>query len=120
MKTAIVFFLVGILSACPLLCRAAETGCCAERGEEGGPHLPGIPMSCPDDGVSCISAGAIPADQVLAPAPDAVGQLAFDLWLHSALLLPPQARGHAVRTLPSPAAPADAGTLCALLQNFRF
>jgi hypothetical protein len=120
LRTILVYFLAGVLSNCPLLCRAVEPGCRADQGEEGGPGLPGLPTSCPDDGVSCIGAGAIPADQVSPPVPNAVGHLAIDLWSLAPLFLPPQARRHAVRALPSPASPGDTGTLRALLQNFRF
>lgn len=119
MRAVVVFLLVGILSACPLLCRAAEAGCCLDRDQEDGRGIPDIPASCSDDGVSCITAGAIQADQLSLPVPDAVGHPALDLWSLDPLYLAPRAQGHAVHALPSPASPGDAGTLRALLQNFR-
>jgi len=118
-KTVFVFLLVGILSACPLLCRAAEGACCADQSEEDGRRVPDLPSSCPDDGVSCITAGAIHADQVPLPVPDAVGRPVADLWSLAPLYLLPQAQGNAGRAVLSPAVPGDAGTLRALLQNFR-
>ncbi len=115
MRSILVFFLVGILSACPILCRAVESGCCAELNEDGR----NVPVPCPDDGVSCITAGAVQADQVPLPVPDAVGQPLPELWALDPLGLPPQAEGQSSSALPSPASPGDAGTLRALLQNFR-
>ncbi|GIW86318.1 MAG: hypothetical protein KatS3mg108_0642 [Isosphaeraceae bacterium] len=120
MQTFTVFFLAAILSTCPLLCRAAEVGCCAGQREEDGHGTPRPPASCPDDGVTCISAGAIQADEVSLPAPDDVGHpqpLAAPTALGTRLLT-----GRAFPSTPVAFATArcDGARLRALLQNFRF
>lgn len=122
MRAVVAFLLAAILSICPLLCRVAESGCCAGRCEEDGRGTSRPPASCPDDGVNCISAGAIQADEVSAPSPDRVGHpQSFDAsTTFGSLLLtsqsPPPTAGARLDHSPGR---GDGARLRALLQNFR-
>lgn len=60
MRTPVTLLLVVLLLACPLLCQAAQGDCVDHEGKteatEDGRH---VPLPCPEDGTSCICAGAI-------------------------------------------------------------
>jgi hypothetical protein len=60
-RTVVVVFLIGILLACPLLCKAEGPGCCADSGVATGTHHDDSdePSRSQSDAVSCICAGAI-------------------------------------------------------------
>jgi len=118
--------LVGLLFACPFLCRAAEAGCNHElSGASSGPRddAPFEP-ACPDDGVCCICAGATQTGEFRGtdlalpdPLPSLVGQ--------SLSLLPsPRVSVTQYLALEGPpvglAAFGDAPGVRAFLQNFRF
>jgi hypothetical protein len=119
-------FLACLLLACPLLCRAAESECSHElsgttSGPQDGSH---IPPSCPDDGVSCICAGATQTGEFRATdlaSPDLLASL--DSWL----LFPPTSPTLDVTRCPTREDPpaglavfGDALAVRAYLQNFRF
>jgi hypothetical protein len=118
--------LICLLVACPLFCRAAETGCSHELSEasSGPPDDSHIPPSCPDDGVCCICAGATQTGDVRAA----------DL---ASSELPPSLDGRFLPLLPAPhifvvqyftleeppvglAVFGDALGVRAFLQDFRF
>jgi hypothetical protein len=58
-RTYVALFLVWILLACPVLCRATDEGCCADQEmttETSDEHQTPAPS---DDATSCICGGAI-------------------------------------------------------------
>jgi hypothetical protein len=117
--------LVGLLTACPLLCRAAETGCSADHGRGAGESKGERPApACPDDGVCCVCAGAVHAAESRVPAP-VLGDLnpPWDLPPATAfgrLSLDRFASRTTCKGTPSGFAGwADALGVRALLQNFR-
>ena len=65
------YLLVGLLLACPLLCRATDDGCCADDEvpdrSKGDEHAPGSS----DGSTSCICGGAIKAAENRIHAPSA-------------------------------------------------
>ena len=79
MRTAGTFFLVWLLLACPVLCRATEEGCCADHEMTSGTSDEDHAPAPSDDASSCICGGAIKAPNLrvhghgpgaLLPAPD--------------------------------------------------
>lgn len=63
MRTFATYLLTALLLACPFLCQAAQADFCVEpstaaEGTHGDSHAP---LPCPEDGVSCICAGAVNA-----------------------------------------------------------
>ena len=88
MRALFTYFLVGLLLACPGLCRATDDGCCAddeltsETPDE--PHTP----APSDDAASCICGGAVNATDLRvhgsgpgSPSPVADTLLSDSLWL---------------------------------------
>ena len=123
MRAPVTFFLVGLLLACPALCRATEGGCCAERGlasgDTDGHHAP-VPS---DDTASCICRGAIKAPHLRAHGQDSGSPLSVPVaFLPDDLTPTLRSLADAYRT-GGPPAHLDrqgSGRLRALLQNFRF
>ncbi|MGA7498312.1 MAG: hypothetical protein WBX00_16410 [Isosphaeraceae bacterium] len=123
MRALFTYFLIGLLLACPVLCRATDGGCCADQkatSEMPDEHRTPAPS---DDAASCICGGAVNATDhrihgsgpgSLSLAADTL--LSDSLWLHhSALTLRHSRDG-------SP--PEEAGWQCsrrvhALIQHFR-
>lgn len=61
MQRLVSLLLIGLILACPLLCQAAQVDVCAEGGQttNAPAESPEGPLPCPDDGISCICAGAV-------------------------------------------------------------
>lgn len=126
MRQLVSTLLVGLILFCPLLCRAAEDGCNHEPSEttstpHDGSH---VPPSCPDDGVSCICAGATQTGELrvgdLAP-PDLLP--ALDAWFFafsSPPHVPPSIQLALEETPAGLAIYGDSLAVRAFLQNFRF
>lgn len=126
MRTVVSALLIGLLLFCPLLCRAAEEACGHESIEttstpQNDSH---VPPSCPEDGISCICAGATQNGELRAvdiTSPDLLPTL--DAWLFA---LSPAS--HPSTSIPLAAHEAPVGlaiygdslTVRAFLQNFRF
>ncbi len=55
------YFLVGLLLACPVLCRATDDGCCADHEVTSGTPDEHHTPAPSDDAASCICGGAIKA-----------------------------------------------------------
>ncbi|OJW05278.1 MAG: hypothetical protein BGO49_31100 [Planctomycetales bacterium 71-10] len=89
MQRLVTLLLAGLLLMCPLLCQAAQADRCV-----GGEECSGTPcdddqgpLSCPDDGVSCICAGAVQAaDRSAGHTPDVLPS--FDGWLLATFVHP--------------------------------
>lgn len=83
--------LIGLILACPLLCQAAQAHVCADGDAPTSLPFesPGAPSPCPDDGISCISAGAVQSADLRA-ADLTPGLLLPNVggWLLSALMPP--------------------------------
>jgi hypothetical protein len=126
LRTLVSLFLAGLLLACPLLCRAAESGCCHESLGAAGESQEDshAPPSCPDDAVSCICAGATQADDCRAAAlapPHSLpflDGLFFDL--HPAFPVSDTRNPIPLEPPARLAAFGDALAVRAFLQNFRF
>lgn len=56
-RTLLAVMLIGLLSFCPVLCGAAETG--HDAHGHGASDEPASPTHCPDDGDNCICQGAL-------------------------------------------------------------
>jgi hypothetical protein len=118
----VALFLVGLLLACPFLCRADEVGCCANRHEETEAPCDDSksPPPSANDPVSCICAGAIKGPNSRLPE---LGKAGLDLvptlslpstdFLFPAILYP--SRDGA----PPGTARVGPAYLYLLLQNFR-
>lgn len=83
--------LIGLILACPLLCQAAQMDPCADddRTTSGPLESPQGPLPCPDDGISCICAGAVHSTDLRASdlvVPELLPSL--DSWLLAAFLPP--------------------------------
>jgi hypothetical protein len=123
LRNLVALLLVGLISACPILCEAAEFGqgshqCQADTSCD---HPAENRSPCPDDGGSCICSGAIQAADVRIPdldsafLPDSIGlwlpphSLRYPLFLHLTQDGGPTGL----------AGFGDAGAVRSLLQNFR-
>ena len=123
MRSLFTYFLVGLLLACPALCRATDDGCCAVHEVKSGTPDEHHTPAPSDDAASCICGGAVKATDnrvhghgpgCLSPAPDTT--LSDSLWLHPSPLSLQLAGGESQ--------PAEAGwqgsrRLHALIQHFR-
>jgi len=73
-RTLLTSFLIGMLLACPAMCRTVEVAdhpdCCEAQDDES-PGSP-APDPCRDEGGSCICDGAIQADDASVPELGAV------------------------------------------------
>jgi hypothetical protein len=68
-RTLLTSFLIGMLLACPAMCRIVEVAHqpgCGEAQDEGSPAWP-APDPCRDECVSCICDGAVQADDARVP-----------------------------------------------------
>jgi hypothetical protein len=100
MRALFTYSLVGLLLACPALCRATDDGCCADHEVTSGtPNKHHTPAPS-DDAANCICGGAIKATDnrvhghdpgSLSPAPDTT--LSDSLWLHYSQLTLPHVGG---------------------------
>jgi hypothetical protein len=115
-------FLIGILLACPAMCRIVESaehpGCCEAQDDES-PASP-APDPCRDEGGSCICEGAIQADEAhvpdlgaSSPWESAIGPIACPLVIPPGHHLSHDGRSTGL------AGWRDAVAVRALLQNFR-
>lgn len=126
MRSFVSLFLVSLLLACPLLCRAIEPGCSHELtgGANDLDDDSHIPPSCPDDGVSCISGGAVQTGELRAvDLPSPMTMLFLDGWFPTSLLTPLISLSQHLTAEGTPtglAALGDALSVRAFLQNFRF
>jgi hypothetical protein len=122
MQRLVSFLLVGLLLACPYLCRADELVCCADHCEEtqapaDDSQVPPLPANDP---VSCICAGAVKDTTARVPAFDLAGlDLPPDLHFIATTLPIPQTWQLARDGAPPGRAASGSLRVHLLLQNFR-
>jgi hypothetical protein len=122
MQRLVSFLLVGLLLACPYLCRADELVCCADHCEEtqapaDDSQVPPLPANDP---VSCICAGAVKDTTARVPAFDLAGlDLPPDLHFIATTLPIPQTWQLARDGAPPGRAARASLRVHLLLQNFR-
>jgi hypothetical protein len=119
-------FLVVLILFCPLLCRAAEDACDHElSGTTSTPQDDShVPPCCPDDGVSCICAGATQTGELRAgdvAPPNLLPALDARFFAFSSPPHVPPSIQLALEDAPAGLAVyGDSLAVRAFLQNFRF
>jgi hypothetical protein len=83
------YLLVGLLLACPVLCRASDDGCCADQEATSGPTDEHRAPPPSDEAASCICGGAVKAadHRTQGPGPYSLSQspspfLSDCIWPH--------------------------------------
>jgi hypothetical protein len=75
MRLALVLSLVGLVLICPSICGAADEGEHGHHQQTADPH-DSSPVHCPDEGASCVCAGAVRPADLRSDHFDVVGLLA--------------------------------------------
>jgi hypothetical protein len=118
----LIYLLVSLLLACPVLCRANEDGCCAVHEVTSGPFDEHHAPAPSDDAANCICGGAIkaPDSQVRGPdlrtiSPTFHTTFLDGLCLHESPLI----AGLGSRSSPGDAALLGSHSIHAFIQHFR-
>lgn len=117
MLRPLIYGLIALIAACPAFCGSEQEG--RSPHNHHASEAP-APAHCPSDGDCCICQGAVQADGVRLPAPDALG-----LTILADLAIVSSCQPHVLTHLTPTGSPAglagwgDLQTVRAVLQNFR-